>query len=78
MVHAWCDSRPPTERFFPAEIIWEGADPLHAGEHKLVTIKICDDEAPSYFAPGREFALWGDRSGYGIVCRRVFTDFLPC
>jgi hypothetical protein len=78
MVHAWRKDRPTTERFFPAEITWEGADALHTGEHKLVTIRICDAEAPPYFAPGREFALWGDGSGHGIVCRRVFTDFRPC
>lgn len=78
MVHAWRDDIwPPHDKFFPAEINTDGDSPLHAGERAIVTITVTDDDAPSYFAPGRMFALWGGGHGRGVVSRRVFSNFSP-
>jgi hypothetical protein len=46
-------------RFFPAEICWDGDQPLHPGDRAWVTVTVTDDDAGSYFDAGQRFTLWG-------------------
>jgi hypothetical protein len=77
IVHARRLDRPSRDKFFPATICRDAGLPLHPGERTVVTITVTDDEAPSYFGPGQVFTLWGASGGYGVVSRRVYTDFGP-
>jgi hypothetical protein len=66
------------DRSFPAVICWDDDQPLHPGEHAVVTITVRDDKADAFFEAGQRFALWsGEDVGSGVVSRRVFSDYIP-
>jgi hypothetical protein len=68
------------DRSFPAEICWDEDQPLHPGEHAVVTITVHDDKADglAFFKAGQRFALWaGEDVGSGVVSRRVFSEHVP-
>jgi hypothetical protein len=69
---------PGCTRSFPAEIWWDGGQPLHPGDRAVVTIAVNDDEARECLDAGRRFGLWcaGD-IGRGVISRRVYTDHPP-
>jgi hypothetical protein len=77
MVHAWKTGTPVHDKLFAAEIWSDEGTPLHAGDRAIVTITVTDDDAPDYFSPGRQFALWGGAGGRGVVSRRVFSNSTP-
>ena len=65
-------------RCLPAEFWWDSEQPLHPGDHALVTARVSDDEADAFLDAGQRFTLWsGGQVGHGTVCRRVFTDYGP-
>jgi hypothetical protein len=65
-------------RCLPAELWWDSEQPLHPGDHALVTARVSDDNADAFLEAGQRFALWsGGPVGHGTVCRRVFTDHGP-
>lgn len=65
-------------RHFPAEICWDSEQPLHPGDHAVVTIAVTDDDANGFFAAGQHFTLWsGGDVGHGVISRRVYTDHCP-
>jgi hypothetical protein len=66
-------------RYFAAETSWDGGEPLHPGDHAVVTLTMSDDEATEFFGAGQHFVLWsGGDVGHGIVSRRVFSEGGPC
>jgi hypothetical protein len=69
------------DRSFPAEICWDDDQPLHPGEHAIVTITVRDDKADAFFEAfeaGQRFTLWsGEDVGSGVVSRRVFSEYVP-
>jgi hypothetical protein len=73
MVHARRTGEPSCDKYFPATIAEEKGLPIQP----VVTITVMDDEAPAYLSPGQAFTLWGERGGYGVVTRQVFTDYGP-
>ena len=77
MVHARHSGQPSCDRYFPATIAEENGLPIQPGRRTPVTVTVVDDEAPAYFRPGQVFTLWGASGGYGVVTRRVVTDFGP-
>lgn len=77
MVHARRIGQPSVHKYFPAAIAQDDQQPLQPGEHVVVTIAVTDDDAPSCLAPGQPFVIWGDRTGHGIISRRVFTGSGP-
>ncbi len=77
IVHARRIDQPSRDKYFPATISQDTGLPLRPGERTVVTITVTDDDARSYFGPGQAFTLWGASGGYGVVSRRVFTDFGP-
>jgi hypothetical protein len=77
MVHARQTGQPSSDKYFPATITEQNGLPLEPGKRTIVTITVVDDQAPAYFSPGQAFTLWGECGGYGVVSRRVFTDFGP-
>ena len=72
MVHARRIGEPSGHKYFPATIVLDGQPP--PGEHVVVPITVTDDDAPSYFAPGQPFTIWGDAAGRGIISRRLLAD----
>jgi len=65
-------------RILPAEIWWDGDEPLRPGVRAVVTARVCDDHADAFLGAGQQFTLWsGGDVGHGIVYRRVFTDYGP-
>lgn len=65
-------------RHFPAEICWDGEQPLHPGDRAVVTITVTDDDASEFFAAGQHFALWsGGDVGHGVISRKVYTEHSP-
>jgi hypothetical protein len=78
MVHAWRIGQPSADRYFSATMSQDDQQPLHAGDHAVVTITVLDDDAPLYLGPGQQFTIWGASTGHGIISRRVFTDSGPC
>jgi len=65
-------------RYFPAEICWDTEQPLHPGDHAIVTITVTDDQADAHLGAGQQFALWsGGDVGHGILTRKVYTDHSP-
>jgi hypothetical protein len=65
-------------RCLPAELWWDSEQPLHPGDHALVTARVSDGEADAFLDAGQRFTLWsGGQVGRGTVCRRVFTDYGP-
>jgi hypothetical protein len=71
-----CDVGPA--RYLPAEIWWDGDEPLRPGDHAVVTARVTDDRADAFLATGQPFTLWcGGEVGHGTICRRVFTDYGP-
>jgi len=74
MVHARRLGEPSGHKYFPATIVWDDQQPSPPGEHVVVTITVTDGDAPSYFAPGQPFTIWGDAPGRGIISRRLLTD----
>lgn len=74
MVRARRIGEPSGHKYFPATIVLDGQQPPQPGEHVVVTITVTDDDAPSYFAPGQAFTIWGGSTGRGIVSRRLLTD----
>jgi len=65
-------------RLLPAEIWWDGDEPLRPGGHATVTARVSDDHADAYLDTGERFALWsGGEVGHGTIYRRVFTDYGP-
>jgi hypothetical protein len=78
MVRAPSLRSPGRVRYFPAEICWDGEEPLRPGDRAEVTIAITDDETAAFFAAGQCFTLWsGGDIGHGTVTRRVFTEYSP-
>lgn len=78
MVRALRPRIPGTIRYFAAEICWDGDEPLHPGDHAIVTITLTDDEAVAYLEGGQRFTLWsGGDVGHGTISRRVFTEHGP-
>jgi hypothetical protein len=77
MVHARRTGHPACDKYFPATIAEENGLPIQPGKRTVVTITVVDDQAPAYFGPGQAFTLWGESGGYGVVTRRVFTDYGP-
>jgi hypothetical protein len=78
MVRARKPHPPGHSRAFPAEICWDGEQPLHPGDRAVVTITVTDDEAAEFFGAGQRFTLWsGGDVGRGVVSRRVFTENAP-
>jgi hypothetical protein len=66
-------------RYFPAETCWDGGEPLHPGDHAVVTLTVNDDEAGEFLGTGQQFVLWsGGDVGHGVVSRRVFSEGGPC
>jgi hypothetical protein len=65
-------------RLFPAEICWDGEQPLHPGDRAWVTITVTDDDAGAYFDAGQRFTLWsGGDVGHGMIARKVYTRYSP-
>jgi hypothetical protein len=65
-------------RSFPAEMCWDDEEPIHSGDHAVVTITVVGDEADPLFDAGREFTLWSGReAGHGVVSRRVIFEHGP-
>jgi hypothetical protein len=65
-------------RYFPAEICWDGEQPLHPGGQAVVTVTVTDDDAAAFLGAGQPFTLWsGGAVGHGTVSRRVFTEYGP-
>jgi hypothetical protein len=65
-------------RPLPAEIWWDGDEPLRPGDHAAVTAMVSDEQADAFLGPGQRFTLWsGGVVGHGTVSRRVFTDYGP-
>lgn len=65
-------------RYFPTEIWRDDELPLRPGDHVSVTARVSEDHAERYLDAGARFTLWsGGQVGYGIVYRRVFTDYSP-
>lgn len=65
-------------RPLPAEIWWDGEEPLRPGDHATVTAMVSDDQADAFLDAGQRFTLWsGEDVGHGTVYRRVFTDYGP-
>jgi hypothetical protein len=65
-------------RPLPAEIWWDGEEPLRPGDHASVTARVSDDQACAFLEAGTRFALWsGGEVGHGTIYRRVFTDYGP-
>jgi hypothetical protein len=65
-------------RCLPTEMWWDSEEPLHPGDHALVTARVTDDEAEAFLDAGQRFALWsGGNVGHGTIYRRVFTDYGP-
>jgi hypothetical protein len=68
------------DRSFPAEICWDDDQPLHPGEHAVVTITVRNDNGDgfAFFKAGQRFMLWsGEDVGSGVVSRRVFSEYVP-
>jgi hypothetical protein len=69
---------PGPARPLPAEIWWDGEEPLRPGDHATVTARVSDDHADDFLDAGQRFTLWsGGEVGHGAVYRRVFTDYGP-
>jgi hypothetical protein len=65
-------------RILPAEIWWDGEEPLCPGERAVVTARVADDQAAAFLEAGQQFTLWsGGDVGHGTIYRRVFTDYGP-
>lgn len=65
-------------RPLPAEIWWDGDEPLRPGDHAVVTAMVSDEQADAFLGAGQRFTLWsGGVVGHGTVSRRVFTDYGP-
>lgn len=65
-------------RCLPAEIWWDGDEPLRPGDHATVTARVAGNRADAFLDAGQRFTLWSGRDvGHGTVCRRVFTDYGP-
>jgi hypothetical protein len=65
-------------RSFPAEMCWDDEEPIHSGDHAVVTITLVGDEAAPLFEAGCEFILWsGKEAGHGVVSRRVIFEHGP-
>ena len=65
-------------RLLPAEMWWDGEEPLRPGDHATVTARVSDDHADAYLDAGERFTLWsGGEVGHGTIYRRVFTDYGP-
>ncbi len=65
-------------RIMPAEIWWDGEEPLRPGERAVVTARVADDEADAFLEAGQQFTLWsGGDVGHGTIYRRVFADYGP-
>lgn len=78
MVRAPRPGRPGEEKYFEAVITRDDWQPLHPGDHAVVTITLADDEAEEFLAAGQHFTLWhGSDIGHGVVSRRVFTSGSP-
>jgi hypothetical protein len=61
-------------RCFPAKIWWHGDEPLHPGDHAMVTARVADDQAGLFLGTGQRFTLWsGGEVGHGTVYRIAFT-----
>ncbi|MGH3165908.1 MAG: hypothetical protein ACRDN0_08435, partial [Trebonia sp.] len=45
MVEAHGSGPPGSVRHFPAEICWDDGQPLHPGDHVVVTISMTEDDA---------------------------------
>ena len=77
MIHVHQHAGLPCDKYLSAEISLDGEQPLVQGEQAVVTVKVTDDDAPSYLAIGQPFTVWGGCAGHGIVSRRVFTTGQP-
>jgi hypothetical protein len=65
-------------RLLPAEILWDGDEPLRPGGHATMRARVSDDHADAYLDAGERFALRsGGEVGHGTIYRRVFTDYGP-
>jgi len=65
-------------RLFPAEICWDGEQPLHPGDRAWVTLTVTDDAVGAYLDAGQCFALWsGGEVGHGVIARKVYTQYRP-
>ena len=65
-------------RLLPAEIRWDGDEPLRPGDHATATARAFDDHADAYLDTGERFTLWsGGEVGHGTIYRRAFTDYSP-
>lgn len=74
MVHALSCQAPARHQYFPAVIHTEDDRPLRPGDHGLsVVMSVPDDDAASFFQPGRNFTVWdGADIGHGTVAGRLF------
>ena len=78
MVQTHCPGPPGSVRTLPAEICWDDGQPLHPGDHAVVTITMTDDDAGTLFSAGHPFRLWcGGVVGHGTISRKVFSDYSP-
>jgi len=65
-------------RILPAEMWWDSEEPLHPGDHAVVTARVADDHADAFLEAGQRFVLWsGGNVGHGTIYRRVFSDYGP-
>lgn len=65
-------------RCFPAKIWWDGDEPLHPGDHAIVTARVADDQVGLFLGTGQRFTLWsGGEVGRGTVYRAAFTGSGP-
>jgi hypothetical protein len=66
------------DRHFRAEICRDDEQPLHPGDHAVVTLTITGEEVAAFFGAGQRFTLWNGREvGHGIIARKVYTDSGP-
>jgi hypothetical protein len=68
---------PASGKFFQAMMTSDDENPLHSGDHAIVTLAIADSNASAYLATGQEFSLWSPPTGHGTVSRRVYTTAGP-
>lgn len=78
MVEAHCPGPPGSVRYFPARLCWDGDQPLHSGDHAVVTITVTGEDAGGFFRAGQQFRLWSGRVvGHGTISRKVYSEYTP-
>jgi len=78
MVRARSRRDPSISRIFPSQICRDDGQPLHPGDHTVVTVTVTGQDAPAFFDAGCHFTLWsGSDVGDGVVSRRVYTEYGP-